>query len=196
MILDLVEKLSTSEGLFYEKKISQLQLEEVVREITSFLDQKVECTENTSEEECIFALFILLQRIKNSIELERTIVQSILEECEKFNTRLHDNNCEIDELLSIAGEHEIDYQYNMKPNKALNNAKFKQKRTNYSKYVSKILKSWLNENLVNPYPTEKEKQSLSDQTGLNQTQINNWFINARRRILPSLKQQNKNSSNH
>lgn len=67
------------------------------------------------------------------------------------------------------------------------NKYLKCKRANYSKEVSKILKNWLKENLNNPYPSEREKNDLIKMTGLDSTQINNWFINARRRILPYMK---------
>jgi hypothetical protein len=62
----------------------------------------------------------------------------------------------------------------------------KSRRLNYPKNVINTLKGWLEENSDNPYPTEAEKHLLSEKTGLNMTQINNWFINARRRLLPYL----------
>ena len=45
----------------------------------------------------------------------------------------------------------------------------------------KILKSWLYAHQHYPYPTEQEKDELERQTGLDRTQISNWFINSRRR---------------
>ena len=43
------------------------------------------------------------------------------------------------------------------------------------------LKEWWRERLVWPYPTEADKATLGRRTGLNPTQINNWFINQRKR---------------
>jgi len=45
------------------------------------------------------------------------------------------------------------------------------------------LMSWLFKHSSRPYPTEEEKSNLVAATGLTQVQINNWFSNARRRIL-------------
>jgi hypothetical protein len=55
-------------------------------------------------------------------------------------------------------------------------------RQNYSKKQSNILKRWLNQNLKHPYPTDEQKKIFSQETGLDSTQISNWFINARRRV--------------
>ncbi|GMH32427.1 hypothetical protein BSKO_00261 [Bryopsis sp. KO-2023] len=43
------------------------------------------------------------------------------------------------------------------------------------------LKTWWDGNLVWPYPSEDEKKDLETRTGLSATQINNWFINQRKR---------------
>ncbi|GMI91289.1 hypothetical protein HRI_002798200 [Hibiscus trionum] len=45
-----------------------------------------------------------------------------------------------------------------------------------------ILRSWLFEHFLHPYPTDSEKLMLASQTGLTKNQISNWFINARVRL--------------
>lgn len=52
--------------------------------------------------------------------------------------------------------------------------------------VTTKLKKWLMAHTSHPYPTEEEKRALCMETGLTMNQVSNWFINARRRILPSL----------
>ena len=60
------------------------------------------------------------------------------------------------------------------------------RRQNYPPWVHSILKTWLIQNLEDPYPTDDIKDKLSSDTKLTIAQINNWFINARRRLLPGL----------
>ncbi|KAL9421560.1 hypothetical protein AB3S75_033937 [Citrus x aurantiifolia] len=45
-----------------------------------------------------------------------------------------------------------------------------------------VLKTWLYENFLHPYPTDSDKQILAKQTGLSKNQVSNWFINARVRL--------------
>ncbi|PIN15825.1 Transcription factor MEIS1 [Handroanthus impetiginosus] len=45
-----------------------------------------------------------------------------------------------------------------------------------------ILRAWLFEHFLNPYPSEADKHLLSRQTGLSKNQVSNWFINARVRL--------------
>ncbi|CAI0436026.1 unnamed protein product [Linum tenue] len=45
-----------------------------------------------------------------------------------------------------------------------------------------ILRSWLFEHFLNPYPNDSEKLMLASQTGLTKNQVANWFINARVRL--------------
>ncbi|CAG9831966.1 unnamed protein product [Diabrotica balteata] len=48
------------------------------------------------------------------------------------------------------------------------------------------LKKWLFRHTDHPYPTDQEKQRLMQETNLSLLQVENWFINARRRILQDL----------
>ncbi|KAL3837610.1 hypothetical protein ACJMK2_022957 [Sinanodonta woodiana] len=54
-----------------------------------------------------------------------------------------------------------------------------------------IMLDWLRQHKDNPYPNDDEKAMLIKQTGLTINQINYWFTNARRRILPKWAQQCK-----
>ena len=86
---------------------------------------------------------------------------------------------------------ERNHEANNKPKKGKGQKSFSQE-------CSALLKHWLFEHMVyfaetpldifqqNPYPTEEEKEELSKLTGLSIPQINQWFINARRRTLPLL----------
>ncbi|KAG0170177.1 hypothetical protein DFQ28_002242 [Apophysomyces sp. BC1034] len=64
-----------------------------------------------------------------------------------------------------------------------NNLKARKRRGNLPKAVTAILRDWLAKHKKHPYPTEEEKIALARQTNLTLNQISNWFINARRRIL-------------
>lgn len=61
--------------------------------------------------------------------------------------------------------------------------KKKNKRGVLPKPATQVMKSWLFQHIVHPYPTEDEKRQIAAQTNLTLLQVNNWFINARRRIL-------------
>ncbi|EDU45194.1 homeobox and c2h2 transcription factor [Pyrenophora tritici-repentis] len=45
----------------------------------------------------------------------------------------------------------------------------------------KVLKDWILMHIDHPYPTEEEKETLQQQTGLSMNQISNWMANTRRR---------------
>ncbi|XP_016327037.1 homeobox protein PKNOX1-like isoform X1 [Sinocyclocheilus anshuiensis] len=59
----------------------------------------------------------------------------------------------------------------------------KAKRGILPKHATNVMRSWLFQHIGHPYPTEDEKKQIALQTNLTLLQVNNWFINARRRIL-------------
>ncbi|RDX97677.1 hypothetical protein CR513_19530, partial [Mucuna pruriens] len=57
----------------------------------------------------------------------------------------------------------------------------KKKKGKLPKDARQKLLSWWESHYKWPYPSESEKVALAEATGLNQKQINNWFINQRKR---------------
>jgi hypothetical protein len=53
--------------------------------------------------------------------------------------------------------------------------------------ADEMLKTWLIEHVDHPFPNDDEKDEMVLCTGLTHRQINNYFINARRRFLKTLK---------
>ncbi|KAG6435197.1 hypothetical protein SASPL_100067 [Salvia splendens] len=45
-----------------------------------------------------------------------------------------------------------------------------------------VLRAWLFDHFLHPYPTDTDKHTLAMQTGLTRNQVSNWFINARVRL--------------
>ncbi|CAH9094527.1 unnamed protein product [Cuscuta europaea] len=45
-----------------------------------------------------------------------------------------------------------------------------------------VLRAWLFDHFLHPYPTDSDKHMLATQTGLSRNQVSNWFINARVRV--------------
>ncbi|KAJ6914541.1 hypothetical protein NC651_016728 [Populus alba x Populus x berolinensis] len=66
-----------------------------------------------------------------------------------------------------------------------------------------VLRAWLFEHFLHPYPKDSDKHMLAKQTGLTRSQVSNWFINARVRLwkpmveemyMEELKEQEQNGS--
>lgn len=71
--------------------------------------------------------------------------------------------------------------------RAANNAAFKQQpvwrpQRGLPERAVAVLRKWLFEHFLHPYPTDIDKQMLAKQTGLSRNQVSNWFINARVRL--------------
>ncbi|CAM8878372.1 unnamed protein product [Rhodiola kirilowii] len=57
----------------------------------------------------------------------------------------------------------------------------KKKKGKLPKDAKQTLLGWWSDHYKWPYPTEADKIALAECTGLDQKQINNWFINQRKR---------------
>jgi homeobox protein TGIF1 len=130
-------------------------------------------------------ILLVLERLKQTILFEDKLVHMVEDLYESFNKRfeeLMNEPISLDQPESCSDTSEIP-EIPTQPKKSV-------RRANYPHKVTQILKKWLEDNVNHPYPSEAQKIYFCEKTGLDISQINNWFINARRRILPLLKYKN------
>ncbi|KAM7535823.1 hypothetical protein Aperf_G00000100861 [Anoplocephala perfoliata] len=74
--------------------------------------------------------------------------------------------------------------------------KRQKRRGIFPKVATNIMRAWLFQHLSHPYPSEEQKKQLAQDTGLTILQVNNWFINARRRIVQPMIDQSNRAAPH
>lgn len=67
---------------------------------------------------------------------------------------------------------------------ALNSSKKKKKTTVLPRSTVEYLKDWMMspDHINHPYPTDKEKDKIMADTGIEMKQLTNWFVNNRKRF--------------
>jgi len=191
----LVEALAKTEIDYFHDCVNRGEMLSVIQRIGYGIEETIMKFNRERDAKGVITLFLILERLKKYLVFENFVLGLVESELEVFASNFdfltstqyeseNDKSGSNDEIRVELIQSNIS---NKRHETSLFCQRMKNKRANYPKKVSRILKNWLKENMNNPYPSESEKVMLMEFTGLDATQINNWFINARRRILPYMK---------
>jgi hypothetical protein len=62
----------------------------------------------------------------------------------------------------------------------------KDSKTRLTAFANRVLSEWLEQHCLDPYPDSQEKDILCGVTGLSKKQVDNWFVNNRKRKIQPL----------
>lgn len=127
-------------------------------------------------------------RAKQACEMFDRELQSIRDNASIFpnlkKSEVQNSTHEVD-FLPVDHDNMLRQQLKRRYNESLQSL-----RDEFSKRVKKgklpesssaVLKDWWNKHLIYPYPSEEDKIALERASNLSSTQVNNWFINMRKR---------------
>jgi len=85
---------------------------------------------------------------------------------------------------NVGNSYHMNGSYHNSQSHTLSRSSATQKRARLPAHSVSTLKEWFFRHSDNPYPTEEEKEEFTRKLALTLLQVNNWFTNARRRLLP------------
>ena len=100
---------------------------------------------------------------------------------QKKRTRLNGSDC--DSLRNQQREDSFELNDSYSSNSS--SGPKKRKRSNFSKKDKELLIEWLQHHSEYPYPTDEEKDDLLERVSMTKDQLETWFVNNRKRLLPS-----------
>ncbi|KAL9647673.1 hypothetical protein ABK040_015162 [Willaertia magna] len=143
---------------------------------------------NYDELSRLLDLLPFLNNIKE-VSLLSDIETNLLETDEKFKQELAmlEKQCRSEiQVVEVTNCHkrkkEKDYDSSSSPT-----CLKKRKRSKFTKEDKEVLINWLKEHEDYPYPNENEKQMLLERVGMTKEQLETWFVNNRKRLLPGKK---------
>ncbi|CAN6458404.1 unnamed protein product [Victoria cruziana] len=108
----------------------------------------------------------------------------LYEQVESSDDELSGGEVEVRDAQPCSQEHELKGKLLCKYSSYLGSLRQeflkKKMKGKLSKEATRALLDWWNVHYKWPYPTEADKIALAKSTGLDQKQINNWFINQRK----------------
>ncbi|AEC07955.1 BEL1-like homeodomain protein 5 [Arabidopsis thaliana] len=89
---------------------------------------------------------------------------------------------QIKQINKLLGQKEFDEQLKKLGKMAHHHSNAWRPQRGLPEKAVSVLRSWLFEHFLHPYPRDLDKVMLAKQTGLTKSQVSNWFINARVRM--------------